>query len=315
MAVKPSDGRIAVLLGGDSAERSISLLSGNAVLNALVRKGVDAIAIDADTQLVQRLQSEQIDKVFNMLHGRGGEDGQLQGLLELMRIPYTGSGVLASALSMDKIKTKLIWQSLGLPTPRSTLLSADSDWSGLISELGEVVVKPAHEGSSIGMSIVRTAEQLRLAYEKASVYDADIMAEQRIIGAEFTVPVIHGQVFPAIELRTQHEFYDFDAKYIANDTQYLCPAPLSAEKSTELADICLRAFEAVGARDWARVDVMQDQQGRFWLLEINTVPGMTDHSLVPMSAAALGISFDDLVMLILDGKTAVPELTEGLEKS
>jgi len=315
MADKPSDGRIAVLLGGDSAERSISLLSGNAVLNALVRKGVDAIAIDADTQLVQRLQSEQIDKVFNMLHGRGGEDGQLQGLLELMRIPYTGSGVLASALSMDKIKTKLIWQSLGLPTPRSTLLSADSDWSGLISELGEVVVKPAHEGSSIGMSIVRTAEQLKLAFEKASVYDADIMAEQRIVGAEFTVPVIHGQVFPAIELRTHHEFYDFDAKYIANDTQYLCPAPLSAEKSAELADICLRAFNAVGARDWARIDVMQDQQGRFWLLEINTVPGMTDHSLVPMSSAALGISFDDLVMLILDGKNALPELTEGMEKS
>ena len=191
-------GRVAVLMGGDSAERSISLLSGNAVLNALLRKGVDAIAIDVDTQLVQRLLSEPIDKVFNMLHGRGGEDGKLQGLLELMRIPYTGSGVLASALSMDKIKTKLIWQSLGLPTPGSALLTAESDWSALITEFGEVVVKPAHEGSSIGMSMVKTAEQLQLAFEKASVYDADIMAEQRIIGAEFTVPIIHGQVFPAI---------------------------------------------------------------------------------------------------------------------
>lgn len=315
MAVKPSDGRIAVLLGGDSAERSISLLSGNAVLSALVRKGVDAFAIDADTQLVQRLLTEGIDKVFNMLHGRGGEDGQLQGLLELMKIPYTGSGVLASALSMDKIRTKLIWQSLGLPTPRSTLLTADSDWPGLVAELGEVVVKPAHEGSSIGMSMAKTAEQLRQAYEKACVYDADIMAEQRIIGAEFTVPIIHGQVFPAIELRTHHEFYDFDAKYIANDTQYLCPAPLSTEKSVELADTCLRAFNAVGARDWARIDVMQDQQERFWLLEINTVPGMTDHSLVPMSAAASGINFDDLVMLILDGNNASIELAEGAEKS
>jgi D-alanine-D-alanine ligase len=300
MAVKSSQGRIAVLLGGNSAERSISLLSGNAVLHALLRQGVDAFAIDVDKQLVPRLLNEQIDKVFNMLHGRGGEDGQLQGLLEL---------------SMDKIKTKLIWQSLGLPTPQSALLAFDSDWHGLIAELGEVVVKPAHEGSSIGMSMVRTAEQLRQAYEKASTYDAEIMAEQRIFGAEFTVPVIHGRVFPAIELRTHHEFYDFDAKYIANDTQYLCPAPLSPEKSAELADICLKAFNAVGAKDWARIDVMQDKAGNFWLLEINTVPGMTDHSLVPMSAAALGINFDELVLLILNGRSDAQDLAGGAEKS
>ncbi|TFH71563.1 D-alanine--D-alanine ligase [Gammaproteobacteria bacterium LSUCC0112] len=313
--IKPSDGRIAVLLGGSSAERSISLLSGNAVLQALLRRGVNAFAIDVDDHLVQRLTSEPIDKIFNMLHGRGGEDGTLQGLLELMQIPYTGSGVLASALSMDKIKTKLIWQSLGLPTPRSSLLSADSDWAGLIADMGEVVVKPAHEGSSIGMSMVKTAEHLKLAYEKASVYDTEIMAEQRIIGAEFTVPVIHGQVFPAIEMRTHHEFYDFDAKYIANDTQYFCPAPLSDAKSQELADICLKAFNAVDARDWGRIDVMQDQSGQFWLLEINTVPGMTDHSLVPMSAAALGISFDELVLRILDGDRYQSLTLEGIKKS
>ncbi|MDP2285893.1 MAG: D-alanine--D-alanine ligase [Pseudohongiella sp.] len=312
---RPSSGRIAVLLGGSSAERGISLLSGNAVLQALLRSGVDAFAIDVDEHLVERLTSEPIDKIFNMLHGRGGEDGTLQGMLELMRIPYTGSGVLASALSMDKIKTKLIWQSLGLPTPRSSLLSADTDWSALIAALGEVVVKPAHEGSSIGMSMVKTAEQLKLAYEKASEYDAEIMAEQRIFGAEFTVPVIHGQVFPAIEMRTHHEFYDFDAKYIANDTQYFCPAPLSEEKTQELAGICLKAFNAVDARDWGRIDVMQDQSGKFWLLEINTVPGMTDHSLVPMSAAALGISFDELVLRILDGNQFQSTSQEGGNKS
>lgn len=299
--VRPSQGRIAVLMGGKSAEREISLLSGNAVLNGLLKKGVDAFAIDASEQLIERLLNEKIDKVFNMLHGRGGEDGTLQGLLEMMNISYTGSGVLASALSMDKIRTKLLWSSLGLPTPRSSVLSADSDWEGLVRDMGELVVKPSHEGSSIGMSMVKTAADLKAAYEKAGTYDTEVMAEQRIVGAEFTVPVIHGRVFPAIEMRTHHEFYDFDAKYLADDTQYFCPAPLSADKTAELQDICLRAFNAVGARDWGRIDVMQDQSGQFWLLELNTVPGMTDHSLVPMSAAALGMSFDELVVHILDG--------------
>lgn len=303
---RPSSGRIAVLMGGKSAEREISLLSGNAVLNGLKKKGVDAFAIDVGDNLVAQLQREKFDKIFNMLHGRGGEDGTLQGLLEMMNIPYTGSGVLASALSMDKIKTKLLWSALGLPTPRSSVLSADSDWDALVLDMGELVVKPAHEGSSIGMSIVRDAQALKVAYEKAATYDTAVMAEQRIKGAEFTVPVIHGQVFPAIEMRTHHEFYDFEAKYLVNDTQYFCPAPLGAEKTAELQDICLRAFNAVGARDWGRIDVMQDQSGQFWLLEINTVPGMTDHSLVPMSAAALGMSFEDLVVHILDGGVELP---------
>lgn len=300
-AIKPSAGRVAVLFGGRSAEREISLLSGNAVLAALLRKGVNAFAIDAGKDLAQRLLSEQIDKVFIVLHGRGGEDGTLQGMLELMGLPYTGSGVLASAISMDKVKTKMIWQATGLPTPRSSILTEDSDWEALIAQMGELVVKPAHEGSSIGMSMVKTAAELKAAYEKAAVYDTEVMAEQRIRGPEFTVPVIHGKVFPAIEMRTHHEFYDFDAKYIATDTHKICPAPLSEEKTRELQDICLRAFHAVGARDWAHIDVMQDMEGNFWLLEINTVPGMTDHSLVPMSAAALGISFEDLVVHILDG--------------
>lgn len=302
----PSSGRIAVLMGGKSAEREISLLSGNAVLNGLQRKGVNAFAIDVGNDPVGQLSGEKIDKVFNMLHGRGGEDGTLQGLLEMMNISYTGSGVLASALSMDKIRTKLLWSALGLPTPRSSVLTANSNWQALVEELGEMVVKPSHEGSSIGMSIVKTADALQAAYNKAAAYDTAVMAEQRIIGAEFTVPVIHGRAFPAIEMRTHHEFYDFDAKYLVNDTQYFCPAPLSAEKTAELQDLCLRAFNAVGARDWGRIDVMQDQSGQFWLLELNTVPGMTDHSLVPMSAAALGMSFDDLVVHILDGGLSAP---------
>lgn len=297
----PSAGRVAVLMGGNSAEREISLLSGNAVLQGLLRKGVNAFAIDADEHLIERLLQERIDVVFNMLHGRGGEDGALQGLLRTLNISCTGSGVLASALSMDKVKTKLLWSALGLPTPRSSVLHAGSDWDALVSELGELVVKPSQEGSSIGMSMARTAAELKAAYEKACVYDTQVMAEQRIVGAEFSVPVIHGKVFPAIELRTDHEFYDFDAKYLADDTQYICPAPLSDEKTAELHDICLRAFNATGAEGWGRIDVMQDQAGNFWLLELNTVPGMTSHSLLPMSAAALGMSFDDLVVHVLDG--------------
>jgi D-alanine-D-alanine ligase len=300
-AIKPSAGRVAVLFGGNSAEREISLMSGKSVLAALQRKGVNAFAIDVDKDLPQRLLSEQIDKVFIVLHGRGGEDGTLQGMLELMGLPYTGSGVLASAISMDKLKTKMVWQSVGLPTPRSCVLTADSDWDALVADMGELVVKPAHEGSSLGMSMVKTAAELKAAYEKAAIYDTEVMAEQRIRGPEFTVPVIHGKAYPDIEMRTDHEFFDFDAKYVASDTTKICPAPLSAEKTRELQDICVRAFNAVGAKDWARVDVMQDQQGNFWLLEINTVPGMTDTSLVPRSAAALGISFDDLVVYILDG--------------
>lgn len=301
-------GRVAVLMGGDSAEREISLLSGGAVLAALQSQGVDVVGIDVGADIAEQLRAQKIDQVFNILHGRGGEDGKLQGLLEMMRIPYTGSGVLASALAMDKVKTKQLWAASGLPTPRFSVLNDNSDWHGLIDELGEVVVKPAHEGSSIGMSMATDPVALREAYQKASTYDTAVMAEQRIRGAEFTVPVIHGEAFPAIELSTSHEFYDYDAKYVANDTRYICPAPLAEEKSRELAALCLQAFSILGAEGWGRVDVMQDQQGRFWLLELNTVPGMTDHSLVPLSAASKGLNFPALVLHILSGGAASENL-------
>lgn len=293
-------GRVAVLLGGNSAEREVSLLSGQAVLEGLLKMGVNAFAIDAGKDLLAQLQSEKIDRVFNVLHGRGGEDGVLQGLLEYMQIPYTGSGVLASALAMDKVRTKLIWQQHGLSTPGFSALLADTDFERLIAELETVVVKPSHEGSSIGMSIVDNADDLKKAFETASGYDADVMAEQRIVGPEFTVPFIGDQVLPAIQLSTSHQFYDYDAKYKADDTKYVCPAPLSDSKSQELENICRQAFTSIGATGWGRVDVMQDESGRFWLLELNTVPGMTSHSLVPISAKQAGLSFGDLVLKILD---------------
>src|SRR5690554_6390166 len=293
---RASQGRIAVLMGGQSAEREISLRSGRAVLQALLNSGVDAFGIDVDEQLGQRLQSETIDKVFNMLHGRGGEDGTLQGLLDIMGIPFTGSGVMSSALALCKVRTKQIRAGLGLPTPHSQILSDTSNWQALIDEVGEVVVKRVREGSSIAMSMAADAAELQSAYRTASRYDTEVMAEQRIVGPELTVPVLHGRALPAIELRTPHEFYDYDAKYEAEDTHYLCPAPLSAEKTAELNDLCLKAFNGLGAEEWGRVDIMQDVHGHFWLLELNTVPGMTDHSLVPMSAAGLGLSFEDLVL-------------------
>jgi len=293
-------GKVAVLMGGKSAEREISLLSGRAVLDGLVRAGVDAIGIDVDDNLPAQLLDKKIDRVFNILHGRGGEDGKLQGMLDLMGIPYTGSGVLASALAMDKVKTKWIWQHSGLPTPASAVLDEATDWQGLVDSFGELVVKPSHEGSSIGMSMVADAGALKAAFDKARGFDTEVMAEQRIRGREFTVPIIRGEVFPAIEMSTHHEFYDYDAKYKSNDTKYRCPAPLSDEKSDELARLCLRAFEVLGANGWGRVDVMQDGDENFWLLELNTVPGMTDHSLVPLSAKTNGLSFEQLVVRILE---------------
>lgn len=293
-------GRVAVLVGGMSAEREVSLLSGKAVLKGLLEMGVDAFAIDAGKDLLAKLQSEKIDRVFNILHGRGGEDGVLQGLLEYMGIPYTGSGVLASALAMDKVRTKLIWQQYGLSTPGFSALTPDTHFDRLISELGEVVVKPSHEGSSIGMSVVDNAEDLKIAFETASRFDADVMAEQRIVGPEFTVPFIGEQILPAIQLSTSHLFFDYEAKYMAEDTKYTCPAPLSDAQREELENICRQAVVSIGATGWGRVDVMQDQSGRFWLLELNTVPGMTSHSLVPMSAKVAGLEFGDLVLRILD---------------
>ncbi|CAE6899015.1 D-alanine--D-alanine ligase B [Pseudomonas marincola] len=293
-------GRVAVLFGGKSAEREVSLKSGAAVLSALQAAGVDAFGIDVGDDLLQRLLSEKIDRAFIVLHGRGGEDGSMQGLLECAGIPFTGSGILASALAMDKLRTKQVWQSLGLPTPRHAALSSIEDCQQAGAELGfPLIVKPAHEGSSIGMAKVANVEELIGAWQTASQFDSQVLVEQWIQGPEFTIATLRGQVLPVIGLGTPHSFYDYDAKYLANDTQYRIPCGLDADKEAELQQLTERACEAVGIQGWARVDVMQDAQGAFWLLEVNTVPGMTDHSLVPMAAKAAGLDFQQLVLAIL----------------
>lgn len=293
-------GRVAVLFGGKSAEREVSLKSGNAVLGALRAAGVDAFGIDVGDDFLQRLGREKIDRAFIVLHGRGGEDGSMQGLLECAGIPYTGSGILASALAMDKLRTKQVWHSLGLPTPRHAVLTSPADCEAAAAELGfPLIVKPAHEGSSIGMAKVDSAQALLEAWQDAARYDSQVLVEQWIAGPEYTIAVLRGEVLPPIGLGTPHSFYDYDAKYLADDTQYRIPCGLSAEKEAELKDLTARACEAVGTQGWARADVMQDASGQFWLLEVNTVPGMTDHSLVPMAARAAGLDFQQLVLAIL----------------
>ena len=293
-------GRVAVLYGGKSAEREVSLKSGSEVLKALQAGGVDAFGIDVGDDLLQRLASEKIDRAFIILHGRGGEDGSMQGLLECLGIPYTGSGILASALAMDKLRTKQVWQSLGLATPLHAVLSSEEDCFSAAKELGfPLIVKPAHEGSSIGMAKVNSAQELVAAWKDAANYDSQVLVEQWIQGPEFTVAVLRDQVLPPIALGTPHSFYDYDAKYVASDTQYRIPCGLPADKEQELVELCARACEAVGIAGWGRVDVMQDEDGNFWLLEVNTAPGMTDHSLVPMAARAAGLDFQQLVLSIL----------------
>ncbi|MCE8029434.1 D-alanine--D-alanine ligase [Billgrantia desiderata] len=293
-------GRVVVLFGGNSAEREVSLRSGAAVLAALERSGVDVIGYDpADGGLVG-LEALAPDRVFIALHGRGGEDGTLQGALELLGIPYTGSGVLASALGMDKQRTKLVWQALGLPTPESLMLAADSNWDEIVATLGlPLIVKPVHEGSTLGITIVDSRETLEAAYREAARYDARVMAERFISGEEYTVSLLDDCVLPAIRVEVPSGFYDYEAKYNSNDTRYHLPCGLDAEQEAALGALCRQAFEAVGGEGWGRVDVMRDAQGRFWLIEVNTSPGMTDHSLVPQAAAHAGIGFDELVLRIL----------------
>ncbi|TLX57450.1 D-alanine--D-alanine ligase [Stutzerimonas nosocomialis] len=295
-------GRVAVLFGGISAEREVSLKSGQAVLGALLDAGVDAFGIDVGEDFVKRLASERIDRAFIVLHGRGGEDGSMQGLLECAGIPYTGSGILASALAMDKLRTKQVWQSLGLPTPRHAALASEADCHQAAQALGfPLIVKPAHEGSSIGMAKVGGIAELIAAWRAASAYDSQVLVEQWIQGPEYTVALLRGEVLPPIGLGTPHTFYDYDAKYLASDTQYRIPCGLDALSEQALKSLCAQASDAVGVRGWARVDVMQDaESGQFWLLEVNTVPGMTDHSLVPMAARAAGLDFQQLVLSILD---------------
>ncbi|MAZ90221.1 MAG: D-alanine--D-alanine ligase [Cellvibrionaceae bacterium] len=292
-------GRVAVLYGGDSAEREVSLNSGAAVCDALCGAGVDAFLIDVDADIVTRLQSEKIDRVFIALHGAAGEDGRIQALLEFMQLPYTGSRVQASALAMDKWKSKQIFTAEAIPTPEYRALSADN-LNSVIEEIGEhLMVKPAHEGSSIGMSKVTSRDQLQQAYQAAAQYDSNVFAEQLIEAAEYTVAVLGTETLPPIKLETDHQFYDYDAKYIADDTRYLCPCGLPSEKEAELKNLAVQAFQALGCEGWGRVDFMADEQGAFYTLEVNTVPGMTDHSLVPMAAKASGLDFSALVLNIL----------------
>ncbi|MDI5889789.1 D-alanine--D-alanine ligase [Halomonas rhizosphaerae] len=293
-------GRVVVLYGGRSAEREVSLKSGAAVLSALTRSGLEAIGYDPAEDGLVGLEALNPDRVFIALHGRGGEDGTLQGALELLGIPYTGSGVLASALGMDKQRTKLIWQALDLPTPESVMLGPEADWAAVVERLGlPLIVKPVHEGSTLGISIVDSRDALEAAYRDAARFDARVMAERFVKGEEYTVSLLAGDVLPAIRVEVPSGFYDYEAKYLSNETRYHLPCGLSGDEEAELAALCRSAFEAIGAEGWGRVDVMRDAEGRFWLIEVNTVPGMTDHSLVPQSAAHAGIDFDALVLRIL----------------
>ena len=294
-------GKVAVLLGGKSAEREVSLDSGTAVLEALVRSGVNAEAFDPQERSVTELVN--YDRAFVVLHGRGGEDGQIQGALEWLNIPYTGTGVQGSAIGMDKVKTKQVWQGSELPTAPYRIVTKNSNAQEIVSALDlPLIIKPVHEGSSIGMSKVEKVEDFADAIAKATEHDAVVMAEKWITGREFTIVILNGQALPVIRLQPPEDvaFYDYEAKYQRNDVEYGIPCGLSESEEKELQALALRAFQAVGASGWGRIDAMQDEQGKFWLLEVNTVPGMTSHSLVPKAAAAIGYSFDTLCVAILE---------------
>lgn len=296
-------GKVAVMLGGTSAERPVSLNSGHAVLAALQRQGIDAHAFDPANRNLGDLVSGEFDRVFIALHGRYGEDGCMQGALELLGIPYTGSGVLASALGMDKWRTKLLWRAAGLPTADWAILTADSDFAAVETQLGlPIFVKPAREGSSIGMSKVTAPGTLRAAYEIATEHDALVLAERFIDGPEFTAGILGDAALPLIRLEPAQDraFYDFEAKYLRDDTRYHCPAGLSDGQEQALRQLALNAFRQLGGRGWGRIDIMLDQRGQPYLLEANTSPGMTDHSLVPMAARANGMDFDALCLAILE---------------
>ena len=298
-------GKVGVLLGGRSGEREISLLSGNGVLEALLEKGVDAHAFDTGLRNPTELATAHFDRVFIALHGRFGEDGTIQGLLELLNLPYTGSGVLASALAIDKIATKRIWMSSGLATPQFELLSATSDWSAVVQNLGlPLIVKPAHEGSSLGLTKVQALEQLPDAYALALSLDKKVMAESCILGPELTCPLVGegeaAEALPVIQIIPPNANYDFHNKYFSNETQYLCPTELDEKLNQAVQRLALDAYRVLGCKTWGRADIMIDERTRQpYLLEMNTSPGMTSHSLVPMAAKAAGVSYGDLVLWIL----------------
>jgi D-alanine-D-alanine ligase len=294
-------GRVAVLMGGASAERAISLETGTAVCAALVRAGVDAHAVDVGPGFLRKFVGATFDRAFIALHGRGGEDGTMQGALNTLGLPFTGSSVLGSALAMDKVRSKWVWQSLELPTPGFVEIGTEDDLPRVGAELGfPVMVKPVREGSSCGASRVDDAARLPAAWRKARALDARVLAERWITGAEYTVGILGGRVLPIIRLETPNEFYDYDAKYLADTTRYVCPCGLPEKLERDVSCVALRAFQSVGASGWGRVDLMLDTHQRPWLLEVNTVPGMTSHSLVPMAARHAGIDFDELVLRILD---------------
>ena len=293
-------GKVAVLMGGISAEREVSLMSGAAVLKGLQNSGVDAHGIDANQQNIGDLKKLGFDRAFIVLHGRWGEDGVVQGALDAIGMPYTGSGVLGCALAMDKVRTKQVWQSLGLPTAAYRVLRSEADLEGLVEELGlPLFIKPAREGSSVGVGKVVREEDLLEAYRTSAKVGDDVLAEEYISGYELTCTILKDQALPIIRMSTDNEFYDYAAKYESEETQYLCPAGLSDEQERSIRSLALSAFRALDCSVWGRVDVMLDADGEPLLLEVNTVPGMTSHSLVPMAAKATGRNFDDLVVEIL----------------
>jgi len=295
-------GKVAVLMGGRSAEREISLLSGNGVLRALRAKGVDAHAFDPAVRDLFELKREGFARCFIALHGRGGEDGTLQGALEFLGVPYTGSGVLGSAIAMDKARTKMIWLANGVPTPPYEALRSDSDLAGVAKRLGlPLIIKPVQEGSSIGITKVTKAAELDEAYALAANYAPDVIAERFIEGPEYTASILEDAPLPLIRIEAPEGKYDYQNKYFTDVTKYHCPCGLPAKKEEELKALALRAFKAVGCAGWGRIDLMLDAKKKPWLLEVNTSPGMTGHSLVPMAARAVGLSYEDLCLRILEG--------------
>ena len=298
-------GKVGVLLGGKSGERDISLMSGKGVLDALISKGVNAHAFDPGQQAITELAVQKFDRVFIALHGRYGEDGTMQGLLEQMNLPYTGSGVLASALAIDKQATKRLWSSFNLATPRFVMLNINSDWQKIVQELGlPIIVKPAREGSSLGLTKVVKLEDLPLAYALAAKLDRDVMAEQCIIGEELTCPIVgdgeNARALPVIRIVAPDSNYDYHNKYFSDDTKYLCPTGLDLALEAKVQELALSAYRALGCKGWGRADVMIDQKtNQPYLLEMNTAPGMTGHSLVPMAAKAAGVEYADLVLWLL----------------
>ena len=298
--ILPKAGHVVVLKGGTSPEREISLLSGEAVAESLLRLGVQTTVIDVGNDIANELQAAAPDLVVNMLHGQGGEDGVIQGMMDLLGINYTGSGVLASALAMDKIKSKLIWRQVGLATADFVELDADSDWNDIISRLGKAVVKPIYGGSSLGIAIAETATQLQQEYKSAMKFEQGVMAEKYVDGPEYSVGILGDELLPMILLETDRQFFDYEAKYIDENTRIICPVEFAEKESTYIEALVRTAYQSLGCSGLARVDFMQDAAGDYYLLELNTIPGMTSHSFVPTSAARIGIDFDELMLRILD---------------